>query len=1017
MAVVRSIILISFFIGISVSLAQKLPCTNITINDGLPSNSIRCIYKDSRGLLWIGTDAGLCCFDGKTYKVFNENNGLKHNSVWSIVEDEQNNLWLSLYGEGLAKYDGKKFTFYNDKNGLVNNSIRKLYYSQKHKCLIAATENGLSLFNGKLFKSFSKTRKKRGFQIVGINEANGEIIITSSYFGVYNLKINNDFNSSTLDSLFYSEVTYSSLVVNDNYFGGTASHNLINRNLKNGIEKKITCPIIWDYAQDTNNNLYFATCNITSPEGGLYKYSNRQLIDISKEASITSKELWCLFYDNDSQILWVGSMDKGLYKVEVSNKIQFFDSNYFGLNDLQIQELYNDDDNTIWIGAKDYIILLRSDLSFLIIDKSVLLNKINAYLNKNGLNPNVVGVYPKYKIKDGFTCFNITKDNDNNIWVNNTWGLFCFDSTMEIKSFYSSDGGHSIFTDSGKLFYGSMYSDMFVFADKFDYTKFKVFSVKNKSVPRDISKIVKSNDRIWYASTTSGLYMSRDTNFYSLNANGSIKENSINDLIIDSKQHLIIGTNSGKVYKTIPKNDSIETVATYLPNKDFYGTSVSLIEESNGTLFIGTNKGINIIKNNQFLKLIDRSEGLNDLQFNDCVKDKKNNLWLATNNGLIFLNTNKLNSHTITANKSININSVKVNGQNYLAFDTLFRWNNFEGKQIELNHNENDLEILFSSNNSYNGNKDIYRYKVIGLSDNWSEYESIGKIQLRAIPHGNYQLIIEGKNIGTGETFVTKVLSIIITPPFWKTTWFLLLIIVCISVLLYWFYRIRVGSIKAKAELTQKLLETRLEALIAQMNPHFTFNAINSIQNFIIDNDSHKALHYLGEFSKLIRQTLENSTEKLMPLETEINFLSSYIAVQKMRFDTIDVQIIINENINKYNTLIPPLIIQPFIENAFEHAFETDADRENKIEIDFKVDNELLICTITDNGKGYSVNDSSALHKSKGIKLTNERLELLNKEFKTQHFELMVENLSTYNKELKGTRVIIKIPLILKNSR
>ena len=1011
MALVRLVILL-LFLSIGISVAQKLPCTNITINDGLPSNYVRCIYKDSRGLLWIGTDAGLCCFDGNTYKVFNENNGLKHNSVWSIVEDEQNNLWLSLYGEGLAKYDGKKFTYYNDKDGLVNNSIRKLYYSKKHKCLIAATENGLSIFNGKQFKSFSKAIKKQGFQIVGINENDKKIIITSSYFGVYNLTIETDLNNSTLDSLFYSEVTYSSLVVNDTYLGGTASHNLINRNLKSGIEKKNVCPIIWDYAQDKNNSLYFATCNIISPEGGLYKYYNDQLTDISKSTNIASKALWCLYYDNETEVLWVGSMDKGLYKVDLSNRIQFFDSSFFGVEDLQIQSLYNDENNIIWIGAKDYIIQLRPDLSFHIINKSQLCNKVNVYLKKKGLNLNTEAVYPKYKIKDGFTSFNIITDKEGNIWVNNTWGLFCFDNDLNLKSFYGSDGGHAMFTDTDHLFYGHMYSDIFVFTDKFDYTKFKVFSVKNKSVPRDISKIVKSNNQLWYASITKGLYMSRDTNFYWINANGCFKENSINDLIIDSKQHLIVGTNSGRVYITKPKGDSIETVATYLPDKDLYGTSVSFLEESNGKFFIGTNKGINIIRNNQFIKLINHSEGLTDLQFNDCVKDKKNNLWIATNNGLVSLNANKITESPISSTKAININSIKVNGQNYAPLDTSICWNTIDSKQIKLNYNQNELEILFSSNNSYNANKNMYRYKIGGLSDNWSEYESDGRIQLRAIPNGSYDLFIEGKNAGTGETFATKTLNIIVTPPFWKTMWFQLLIIVLIGSCLYWFYRLRIRSIKTKAELTQKLLETKLEALRAQMNPHFTFNAINSIQNFIIDNDSHKALHYLGEFSKLIRQTLENATEKLMPLETEINFLNSYVEVQKMRFDYITVQIVMDKNINKYNTLIPPLIVQPFIENAFEHAFENNSKKENKIDINFNVEGKLLICTITDNGKGYAIIDGHTLHKSKGITLTNERLELLNKEFKTNQFELIVENLNAYSSGFKGTRISIKIPLI-----
>lgn len=994
--------------------AQTIPSKNITVNDGLPSNTIRCIYKDSRGLLWIGTEAGLCSYDGINYKVYNETNGLKHDRIWAIVEDEQNNLWLSLYGKGLAKYDGKTFTYFDKENGLVNNSVRRLHYSKKHKCLIAATENGLSLFDGKQFKSFSRKDKIRGFQIVGINETSDKIIITSSYFGVYNLTIKSNLKTSSLDSLFYTDVTYSSLVDNSIYFGGSPSHNILVKNLKSNIDTKIPCPIIWDYAKDNNNSLYFATCNIISPEGGLFKYGNNKLTDISQQANIKSKALWCLYYDKESQLLWVGTEDKGLYKIDLSNKIQGLTSSFFGLDELQIQELYNDDNNNTWIGAKDYIIKLQPDLTFQIIDKSILWNNLKLYLKQKGLNPNSDTVFAQYKIKDGFSSFNIISDREHNIWVSTTWGLFCFNTDLNIKSFYASDGGHIAFNDKEKLYYGHMYSDLFVFNNKFGYKTRRVNSVKNKAIPRDISKIAKYDNQLWYASITKGLYMSRDTSFYWINANGCFKENNIKDLIIDSKQNLVIGTNNGRVYITKPKGDSIEILNVYNPNKKLYGTSISFIEESNSTYFVGTNKGINLIKNNQFIKLINQSEGINDLQFNDCVKDKNGKLLIATNNGLIKLNANEITSSFEATSKVININSIKVNGQNYL--DTLIYWNSLNREQINLNYNQNELEILFSSNNSYNADKNLYRYKIIGLSDNWSDYESIGKIQLKAIPYGNYQLVIEGKNIGTGEIFNSKSFNIVISPPFWKTIWFMLMCVIIGVALLYWLYRLRINTIKIKSELTNKLLETRLEALRAQMNPHFTFNAINSIQNFIIDNDTTQALHYLGEFSKLIRQTLENATEKLMPLATEISFLNSYIAVQKMRFDTVKTSLIIDDTIDKYNTQIPPLIIQPFIENAFEHAFENTATNESVIEINFKSDNQLLICTIKDNGKGFNKGDSHSLHQSKGHQLTLDRLNLLNKEYNTNAFKFDVVNLNTINETQTGTQIMITF-LLVGNSK
>jgi ligand-binding sensor domain-containing protein len=160
--------LVVLLLVINTVIGQTIPSKNITINDGLPSNSIKCFFKDSRGFMWIGTEAGLCCYDGSSYKTYNETNGLKYSEVWSIAEDNNNNLWLSIYGNGLAKFDGEKFTYFSKKDGLINNCIRKIFYSNKHNCLILGTENGLSLFDGEHFKSFVKKSAINHFQVVGI---------------------------------------------------------------------------------------------------------------------------------------------------------------------------------------------------------------------------------------------------------------------------------------------------------------------------------------------------------------------------------------------------------------------------------------------------------------------------------------------------------------------------------------------------------------------------------------------------------------------------------------------------------------------------------------------------------------------------------------------------------------------------------------------------------------------------------------------------------------------------------
>ena len=287
----------------SVVFSQTLPCKNSTINDGLPSNSIKCIFKDSRGLLWIGTEAGLCCYNGKEYKIYNESNGLKYNNVWGITEDNQQNLWCSLYGEGIAKFDGKKFKYYNTNDGLIHNNVRKIHFSKKFNCLILGTEDGLSLFDGKRFKSFKEKTIIDKFQTMGINEDENRIFISVNWHKTFNLKLDKDISKSKLIPIVKSTGSFSSFI-NNNYLYNYSSNNYLQeQNLSTKVIRVFPSNLIWDFASDLENNIYCASWNVVDPKGGLYQLSKTNFKDITKKANITSTSLWCLYFDKESEQL------------------------------------------------------------------------------------------------------------------------------------------------------------------------------------------------------------------------------------------------------------------------------------------------------------------------------------------------------------------------------------------------------------------------------------------------------------------------------------------------------------------------------------------------------------------------------------------------------------------------------------------------------------------------------------------------------------------------------------------
>ncbi|MBG7612058.1 histidine kinase [Polaribacter sp. BAL334] len=226
----------------------------------------------------------------------------------------------------------------------------------------------------------------------------------------------------------------------------------------------------------------------------------------------------------------------------------------------------------------------------------------------------------------------------------------------------------------------------------------------------------------------------------------------------------------------------------------------------------------------------------------------------------------------------------------------------------------------------------------------------------------------------------------------------------------------QISSLKEQIKLKNKIDELALISLRSQMNPHFIFNALNSIKHYIINNETKNAAHYLTKFSKLIRKILEASNSKEITLQEELETIELYISIENIRFSNeIDFQIIINEKI-KLNTIkIPPLILQPFLENAIWHGLSTkQKDKKIFISID-KKDNKHIVISIEDNGIGRKAAEKIKLEKSIkrksiGIHLTKNRLSNFVKSYKND-YTIIYKDLEDDFKNSLGTRVVLKIPV------
>ena len=991
------------------SFSQILPSNSYTVNDGLPSNSIKSLFKDSRGVLWVGTESGLCSFDGDKFLLYNESNGFKTSHIWSIVEDKDHNLWMSLYGEGIAKYDGKKFTYFSEKDGLVNNFARKLYYSNRYECLIVGTEKGVSIFNGEVFKSINKIDSLINFQITGISEDDNGVVITSSRLGVFDLLIQKKISESSLKLKFKSKTLYSSLITDSVYIGGCSDYQLYIKDLKTKVDTLIKTPsIIWDFVK-ADNDVYFTTWNVHDPKGGVYRFKDGEIDDITQKAKISANGFWCLLFDKKENKIWVGSIDKGLYSIDVDNTIQLFPSSYFSINDFSNQEIFQDKNSKIWIGGKDNICVLNQDNSFVKLDEYILWMKLKRFYKKNNISLSDKDALSSIKKGNGFNCFNFHSDNIGNTWINTTWGLFCFNQKLDITFHKFIAGGFSIFDKSNKLYYGIVYSTILKFDSIIDWGKPYLYSLKNLNTPRDITKVKSNGDIIWFGTAYNGLFTLKNGKFSSLLINNTFKEKTIVDIEIIDSNRVIVASNRGNVYTLSYVNNKLNILYTLNLKNGIIGNSISFIEYYKGLYLIGTNQGVNFFKNGKFIKIISHPEGLT---FKNAIINRKGILVLGTNDGIIKIDINSVINSRPVNTTPIEIYNLKINGIESKGY----KWGVLLDSIFEFNYRQNDIELFFKAVNLSHPSANQYRFKVDGLSDKWSSFDREGHLQLFGLHYGNYKLILEGKNISTGEVFQMREISLKITPPYWKTLWFVSLIAISFIIGIYFYIKWRTHKIRKqeneKRILSNKIIETRLEALRAQMNPHFTFNAINSIQNFIIDADTKSALMYLGEFSKLIRQTLETASEKLVSVHQEIDFLKSYILIQQMRFEKVQVNWEIDSELDLFKTKVPSLILQPFIENVFEHAFDNTYCKVQKLDIIFQLSGNVLTCIIKDNGIGLIAIKPKRLHQSKGQQLTRERLELLNKEYNTHLFHFTIDDLKSIDKSTSGTEVRVCFPLI-----
>ncbi len=464
---------------------------------------------------------------------------------------------------------------------------------------------------------------------------------------------------------------------------------------------------------------------------------------------------------------------------------------------------------------------------------------------------------------------------------------------------------------------------------------------------------------------------------------------------------LWMGTVNGSLLKV--KDEKI--IDAFSEQKGLHGKNVRVIYQSGKQLWVATEKALNIIDIvTGKVSYIDTHDGLPTMDINDIVVND-NIVYLATTKGLFVFSQYIKNIND--GRPEIIINKLLVNDKEYPA-----------DKPLALDSRQNKLTVYFGTASIGEKYEYNYRYKLDGYDTAWQQTpQNVNYVNYSFLPPGSYTFYAKTVNEDGFESAKQYTINISISKPFWQRWWFYILIGVAGAFVVSVIFLARIRAIKHKSKLQQLIRSSQLTALKAQMNPHFVFNALNSIQDFVLSNDIKNANLYLGRFSELMRKVLEASGKESIPLQQEIDILALYLDLEKLRFGRRFVYSLeIDRGIDASAIYIPSMIIQPFIENAIKHGL-LHKEGEKRLVVRFEQQGSVatdIVCIITDNGIGrkraMEIGQRGRGVPTNGfaIKATEKRLDLLNSYHK-EKIGLEITDLSDAGGAL-GTRVKLVIP-------
>ena len=888
-------------------MAQRFRVERITPEQGLSQSFVHCVMQDSRGFMWFGTRDGLNKYDGYKFIVHRprpfDSSSLSVNVITSIAEDSSGAIWAGTYFHGLNRLErstGKVRRYGHrprDPHSLSGNTIGCILVDRKGD-LWVGTPQGLNLYRKESddftrFSSIASDPSTLAHDSVEFIEEDpsgalwiggGDIYIsrfdrTTRRFTRFTVVragnhpagtrfIGDDpvvFRASCSLATVRSYILRSDIRISDNL---VPVEDMLKRQGRQAEYLRIEPGAeVWLRGSPFNpgySGLYF----IPLPLRGAAVSLPEPII----RGNITS------LYRDRSGIYWVGTEDGIFRLMPIARTIvtyRHYPSDPGSLSHSRIRSVHEDRGGRLWVGTDEGMNRLDERSG----------GWIRYYTDtvvSEGPAGNVVNVI--YEERDG-TLLAGTND-----------GIRRYDPAHDRFLPYvgvgNGAGGRtlavwSMYRDrNGLLWAGTKNEGILLFGPEGKIIR------RYRSTPGDTNGI--ADNRVWcmgedrsgslWIGTNDGLHRWSPASgrFIAYRHDPGrprgICGNNIWSLNFDSDSNLWVGAYGGGLSRYHPETDDFTSVTTNegLPSDAVFGA----LSDRRGRLWVSTSNGLALYSpaERRVLRTYGAADGLqgNEFSFKAFHKTSDGEMFFGGLNGLSRFRPEDIRDNT-------NIPRLAITS--FRVFDSVVAGELFDGAAIEVDYSRNFVSFEFAALDYTNPAQNRYSYMLEGVDPTWVECGSRRYVSYSDLDPGEYVLHVRGSNNDGAWNRAGVSISLRVLPPFWMTIWFRIIVGAALTLAVVLILHYRVAAVRRREKLRRQILESQLQALQAQMNPHFIFNALNSIHQLILDRSDDDAAEYLAKFAHLVRIVLDHSCRRTITVAEEVEYLTIYLELESLRFD------------------------------------------------------------------------------------------------------------------------------------